>query len=231
MKKFKQIIHIGILKTLWFNYRYFKLKEAVFLPVILARDVQIRQCKRGFCKLLGGRGKFGVLRFGFGDRLSNYSQKSSIAISGKIIVVGSSIHAFGPGTRLVVSESGTLTIGENFTASVNNKILCYHSITIGNDNMWSFDNIIMDTDAHQILQEDGNVINKNKSILFGDHVWLGCRNIVLKGTIIPNGCMVASGSKLSCKFEKENCIITSHKTILKENIIWKRDRQFSFIHE
>lgn len=223
MEKLKQFLHTGFLKTIWFNFRYFKLNEAVFLPVLLARDVQIRQCKRGFCELLEG-GKFGVLRFGFCDRLTNYNQKSSLAISGKIIVVGSSIHAFGPGTRLVVTESGTLTIGDNFTASVNNRIVCHHSITIGDDNMWSFDNIIMDTDSHQILQEDGNVNNKNKSILFGDHVWLGCRNIVLKGTTIPNGCMVASGSKLSCKYEKENCIITSQKAILKENIKWKRDR-------
>jgi acetyltransferase-like isoleucine patch superfamily enzyme len=172
---------------------------------------------------VGGGAKFGILRFGFVDRQGNTDQKSCLAISGKVIIEGKGIHAFGPGIRLGIGKHGVLKIGNKFTASVNNRIICYNSITIGNDNMWSFDNVVMDTDVHQIMSNEGKLINRNGNIEFGNHVWLGCRNIVTKGTVIPDGCVVASGSKLSRQYEKDNCIITSHGKIIKENINWKRD--------
>ncbi len=171
---------------------------------------------------LGGV-KTGSLRIGFGDRQFNADTKSAISIKGKLVLKGNGVHAFGPGTTLSIGKYGILTLGNNFTASVRNRISCGYSITIGDDNMWSFDNVIMDSDAHQICDEQGNVINYNKEIVFGNHVWLGCRNIIMKGTVIPDGCMVASGSKISSKYTEPNCIITSGKKIIKQNIIWKRD--------
>jgi acetyltransferase-like isoleucine patch superfamily enzyme len=220
--KYRQILYVGFLKTLWFNFRYLPFKEAIHFPVLLSRDVQIRKCYRGFCSFVG-EVNFVTLRIGFGDRLGNVDQKSSIAISGKLIVEGNGVHAFGPGIRLGIGKHGVLKIGNNFTSSVNNRIICCNSITIGNDNMWSFDNVVMDSDVHQIMSNEGKLLNRNGNIEFGNHVWLGCRNIVTKGTVIPNGCVVASGSKLSRQYEKENCIITSHGKIIKENINWKRD--------
>ncbi len=89
--------------------------------------------------------------------------------------------------------------------------------------MWSFDNVIMDSDTHQICDEYGEISNFNKPIVFGNHVWLGCRNIVMKGSEIPDGCMVASGSKICGKYVDSNCIMTSGKRVIKHNIHWKRN--------
>lgn len=221
----RQFLHIGLIKTLWFNIRYLPFSEAICLPVLIARDVQIRKCKRGFCTFLGGA-KIGLLRFGFGDRDHNHDQKSSISINGKLILDGNGVHAFGPGTCLRIGKNGVLKIGNNFTCSVNNRIYCSTCITIGEDNMWSFDNVVMDTDSHIIFTCNGERANPNKGVVFGNHVWLGCRNIVLKGSIIPNGCVVASGSKLSKAYTEENCIITSNSKIIKQNIQWSRVSAF-----
>ena len=221
-KDFKQLLFVSILKTVWFNFRFFPLKEAFRLPVLLARRVQIRHCYRGFCKFQGGV-RTGVLRFGFGDRRFNADTKSAISINGKLVLKGNGVHAFGPGTTFSIGPNGILTIGNNFTASVRNRIACNCCITIGDDNMWSFDNVVMDTDAHLICDEHDSIINYNKPIVFGNHVWLGCRNVVMKGSEIPNGCMVASGSKITGKYTEPNCIITSGKKIIKTNIHWKRD--------
>lgn len=164
-----------------------------------------------------------MLRFGFGDRLLNADTKSAISIKGKLRLKGSGVHAFGPGLTLGIGKEGILTIGDNFTASVRNRISCSNSITIGDDNMWSFDNVIMDSDTHQICDEQEKVVNYNKPIVFGNHVWLGCRNIVMKGAAIPDGCMVASGSKITSVYTEPNSIITSNKKIIKSNIHWKRN--------
>lgn len=220
--KLKQILYIGFLKTLWFNFRYLPFSEAIHMPVLLARNVPIRHCRRGFCSFIGGGGT-GSLRFGFGDREYQPDSNSSININGKLILKGSGVHSFGVGTKLNIGKDGVLTLGQNFTASARNFISCCCAITVGDDNMWSFDNVVMDTDAHQICDKNDNVINYNKSIVFGNHVWLGCRNIIMKGSSVADGCMIASGSKICSKYAEPNCIITSGKTIIKRNISWKRN--------
>lgn len=41
----------------------------------------------------------------------------------------------------------------------------------------------MDTDFHKIKNEDGVQINTNSPVLIGDHVWIGCRALILKGLL------------------------------------------------
>lgn len=221
----RQILHIGLLKTIWFNFRYLPLKEALYLPIILARNVQIRSCRKHFCTFVDGV-KTGILRFGFGDRDHNYDRSSSLCIQGKIELVGKGVHAFGPGTSLRIGEKGILRIGSNFTCSVNNRIYCSNTILIGDDNMWSFDNVIMDTDSHTIYQTNGQISNPNREVVFGNHVWVGCRNIILKGAYIPKGCIVASGSVISKRYDAEDSIITSNGKVLKNDIKWSRTSAF-----
>lgn len=221
----RQLFHIGFIKTLWFNFRYLPLKEAIYLPVILARDVQVRSCRRGFCSFIDGT-KIGILRFGFGDRDHNYDRRSSLYIQGRIELIGKGIHAFGPGTCLRIGKNGVLRVGSNFTCSVNNRIYCSKEISIGDDNMWSFDNVVMDTDSHLIYETDGQVSNPNRELVFGNHVWVGCRNIILKGSNIPSGCIVASGSVITKRYDEEYSIITSNGKVIKKGVKWSRASAF-----
>lgn len=39
--------------------------------------------------------------------------------------------------------------------------------------MWSYDNIILDSDIHVITDMEGKQVNRPGQIIFGDHVWLG----------------------------------------------------------
>ena len=164
----------------------------------------------------------GVLRIGFGDRIHNPYIKSSIWIAGKLIVHGTGLHAFCMGTHLNIGKNGVMEIGDNFSASANNKIRCDCIIKIGDDNMWSYNNILLDTDAHQITDADGNIINHPRPIIFGNHVWLGCGCIILKGSKIPDGSIVASGSKIMHQYDEVNSIITTNKKVIKHNVRWNR---------
>ena len=58
----KDLFSVGIIKTVWFNFRYLPFKQAVHLPFVLARNVRLISCERGFCEFIGG---------GYKDRCCN----------------------------------------------------------------------------------------------------------------------------------------------------------------
>ncbi|MGK9369486.1 hypothetical protein ACSSWA_11350 [Melioribacter sp. Ez-97] len=37
-------------------------------------------------------------------------------------------------------------------------------------------------------------MNEDKPIQIGNHVWIGCWSVLLKGTYIADGCIVGAGS-------------------------------------
>ena len=222
MINLRKLFFIAPIKTIWFNFRFLPIKQAYKLPVFLSRNLVVITCHKGFCEFRDGV-KTGILQFGLGDLNYNVKYKGRLSIKGKMIINGRNFHSFGVGVNISVGSKGVLTLGDNFSASANNRIACSCAITIGDDNMWSFDNVIMDSDTHQICDGQGDVLNYNKPIIFGNHVWLGCRSIIMKGSEIADGCMIASGSKISGKYEEKNCILTSNKKIIKHNIYWKRD--------
>lgn len=149
-----------------------------------------------------------------------YGKKSLFSVEGKLIVKGDGYHEFAPGLSLAIAKDAVMEIGNNFSCSHNARITVFKRLVVGDDNMWSFDEIIMDTDAHLIFDVDGEMVSHNKDIIFGDHVWLGCRNIVLKGATIPSGCMVAAGSTVTSGIYPKESIITSKGKVIKEKIGW-----------
>lgn len=222
MRLLRKICRVSWLKSIWFNFRVFKFEQAIKLPVLLSRNVDVTHCYRGCCEIHGGC-KIGILRIGVSEIELYPDNRSILAIWGKIIIKGASPHLINSGTIIHVKPNAVLTIGDSFTCSGDTKIICFKSITIGDDNMWSFNNIIMDTDSHELFVNGKK--NINKEIIFGNHVWLGCGNIILKGSILPDNCVVASGSTITGKISKElkESSIVSTKGVIKENITWERN--------
>lgn len=211
----------GLFKSLWFNFRYLPFKDAINLPFVLSRYVKIEYCYKGFCEFVDGGGKSGI-RIGLGDRNVNYDKPSILNIRGKLIIKGRGFHLFSQGLELVIKQGAVMEVGDEFGVSDSARITVAKSLIIGDYNMWSYDNVIMDTDSHSIEDMDGNLLNPNQGVKFGNHVWLGCRNIVLKGTEIADGVVIASGSVINKSITEPNCIATSNGKILNRNINWNR---------
>ena len=49
-------------------------------------------------------------------------------------------------------------------------------------------------DSHSVTDLDGNRINNSKSVLFGDHVWIGNTVLIFKGSQIGVHSVIAGGS-------------------------------------
>jgi len=81
----------------------------------------------------------------------------------------------------------------------------------------------MDTDLHNIIKAGGKIVNLPRPIRIGDRVWIGCRNLILKGVNISDDVIIGAGSKITSDITRPNCIVgsTDKQRIIKENIHWE----------
>lgn len=77
----------------------------------------------------------------------------------------------------------------------------------------------MDTDFHRIYKNDV-LVNEDRSIEIGSHVWIGAKTLILKDSRIPDGVVVAAGSVVTKELDSDHSIYLGNK-VLSEKIEWK----------
>ena len=87
------------------------------------------------------------------------------------------------------------------------------NIEIGDNTLIGANTKIFDNDFHPINIESRNMNVQQKisakPIIIGKNCFIGCNAIILKGTILEDGCVVGAGSVVSGIFEK-NAIIAGN---------------------
>jgi acetyltransferase-like isoleucine patch superfamily enzyme len=100
------------------------------------------------------------------------------------------------------------------------------SISIGEDCMFSHRIEIRNGDSHAIYDEQSKLrINPAESVLIGNHVWLGADAKILKGSIVGDNSIIATGAIVAGKLAENNTIyagIPAKK--IKEGVNWERER-------
>lgn len=145
-------------------------------------------------------GKSHTLRFGNGVKLENVSFFFEKNDSDIIIGDGTWI---APGCELSAFD--------------------HSNIEIGKGSIFAKQCTIRTSDSHVIKNTDGDVINHPKSIMIGSHVWLGQQTFVLKGSIIPDGCIVGARSTVTAtlKAEQSSIIVGQPAKMIKNKIQWE----------
>ena len=126
---------------------------------------------------------------------------------------------------IVSSKGNKIIIGNNF--SMGDGVIMADAdsnIIIGNDCMFSDEIYIRPHDGHCIYDiNTKELLNDNKDIIIGNHVWVSNRCTILKGAKVGNNCVVGNSSLVNKKIEKNNCIIAGIPAkVVKENISWDR---------
>ena len=211
-------ILLSLPKTLRFNLHYFPLKTALRLPVFVSHRTFLRELHGKI--MLPENVNTAMIKIGFGD-VGHYDRKRSRSIwqvSGTVAFGGKA--SIGHGSKL--SVRGNLTLGADFNMTAESTIVCAHQISFGNDCLLSWDILIMDTDEHPIINQNGIRTNPDKPILVGNHVWIGCKCTLLKGTEIPNNTVVAAGTLSTSAFSGENQVIGGNPpAVLKSDVRWE----------
>jgi acetyltransferase-like isoleucine patch superfamily enzyme len=208
----------GIPKSIYVNFRLLPFKQAIKMPIIVSRKTTLSSLS-GSVSL--DKLKTGSIRIGFGNvELIDYQyQRTVLHISGHIHFDGKC--KIGLGSRIMVH--GYLKIGEGFLLSGNGTIICTQEIEIGSNTSFAWESLLMDTDEHPIYDKEKNIINPDKAIFVGNDVWIAARSMLLKGSYIPNGCIVGANSLITKKFTTQKAIIAGNpEKIIKEDVTWRR---------
>lgn len=161
-----------------------------------------------------------MIRIGFGD-VGHYDRKRSRSIwqvSGTVSFGGKA--SIGHGSKL--SVRGHLSLGAGFNMTAESTIVCATEITFGDDCLLSWDILVMDTDEHPLFNKEGERINADKPIVVGNHVWIGCKCVLLKGAELPNGTVLAAGTLLRSAFAEGQQVIGGNPpSVLKREVCWE----------
>lgn len=137
-----------------------------------------------------------MIRIGFHECSEcNSTDTTLLQIRGKLVFDGEA-HV-GRGSKIIVHKDAILELGDNFAISSSSTISCYKHIKFGKDIQFSWDCLVMDSDTHAILDEQGNRMNPDKDIVFGNNVWIGNGCMILKGATVPDVCVIGAKSVVS----------------------------------
>lgn len=223
MSIIKLLKKVNLWKTLYFNFHYFPFKTAIRIPVFIYWRSELYKMKGKIvidAPVSTGMIKFGSHGLGTQDLL--YS-RTMWEVSGTLVVKGNV--NIGRGSKISIGKNATLTLGEHFMITGNSEIICHKGITFGKHCLLSWDILIMDTDFHYVINAENQIINSPKPIIIGNHVWIGCRNTILKGVSIADNTIISANSTITRNVVESNCVIGGHGKsveVIKKDVNWKQ---------
>lgn len=97
------------------------------------------------------------------------------------------------------------------------------TIDIGNDCLFSGGIDIRTGDSHGIIDTTSQRLNYPRSVKIGNHVWLGQRVIVLKGTQIGDNSVIGAGAIVSKNVPANAIAAGVPAKVVKTGVTWVRD--------
>lgn len=228
MRKIKTVLKFGlsIFKTIYLNFKVLPFAQAIKFPILVSYRTKIIGVTPG-CIRINSQVKPFMIKFGFQDGtlgvpqtvLENYL---IFGKNGRAEFEGKATFACGISLRV---DSGFVKFGDNFSCNKCCFIACNSEMFFGRNVLIGWNTNIRDMDGHSVwkgARTDECLQMGEKPVHIGDNVWIAACVDILKGTTIPDGCIVAYRSCVNKKFETERSIIGGYPAkVLKENIYWQ----------
>lgn len=107
-----------------------------------------------------------------------------------------------------IKEDAIVTIGSAYINS-DAVILAAKEINIGKEVLISREVFIYDSDHHPLLDDNGNQTNPPRPVTIGDHVWIGLKCTVIRGSKIGDGAVISAGSLVAGKIRSGTMAVGS----------------------
>ena len=160
----------------------------------------------------------GILRIGI-DYVGfmHKADRTHLNLNGKLIFKNN--FSIGRGCRFDIGPKAEAIFGKGYVTA-NSNFIIMNGLHIGDGCAISWNCQFLDDDFHEVYYP-GKVKRENK-IKIGDHVWIGCNVSILKGSVIPDGCIVAANSVVTRQFDEKNALLAGNPaTVIKRNVEWK----------
>jgi acetyltransferase-like isoleucine patch superfamily enzyme len=129
----------------------------------------------------------------------------------------------GPGVHIYVSPGAELKIAGRLNSSgsgitCNTRIMVEKLVEIGTDCIIAWDVCISDSDLHDIKGA-----RRTAPVFIGNHVWIAHGSSIMKGAIIPSGCIVAAKSLVRSAIDSERALVAGAPAVVKRTgVEWSR---------
>lgn len=131
--------------------------------------------------------------------------------------------------KVLISTNCCLFIDEGISSPPNNKILIkiyeHKNVIIGSDCMFSEEITIRNSDTHLLYDSNtGLRLNESTSIYIGDHVWVGIKSSIFRGSTIGSGSIIGSNALVQGKQIPSNTSFAGVPAkLIRSDIFWSRE--------
>lgn len=174
------------------HFRFFKFKMNICKTIVYS--IKYKGCCVVGNSVISGMGgvKFTTPKSVLITGISGTTNVPTQLLINGVLVVNGCVD-FYKGSKVVIKPNASLSIQHGTYINEYSRIFCAQNITIGSDVAISWHVNIMDTDMHQIYDNDKQ-INCDKEIHIGNKVWIGVNTFVGKNTIISDHAIIGSNS-------------------------------------
>jgi len=124
------------------------------------------------------------------------------------------------GVRLSMGPGAKIFIGDNTYLADYAHVLSVDEVRIGKDCAISWHVLFMDTSSHPIAFGDQPPETRISPIVVEDHVWIGCRAVILKGVTIGEGAIVANNAVVTHDVPPRTMVGGNPAKVIKEEVSW-----------
>lgn len=189
--------HLNVFWTLYMNFRYFPLFQAIHVPIKCYGKIRVRSTE-GRIIISSDIVKSGIILIGVdptgyrtcGTTTLTLLKGSTWEVKGNISVYQGASVLVGRNARFVTDDK--VTIGDNA------EIICMDNIQIGEHSDITWDCQITDFASHPMRDIKSDEMHfMTKPVKIGSYCWIGNRTTIMPGTILPERIIVSSNSLLN----------------------------------
>ncbi len=227
-KQLKFYYSVNWIKTLYFNFKKFPFQIAKRLPVFFYGPVKFSSLSGQI--LINAPIKKAMIGFGQPYEMNTIHKGiAEINLSGTVTFKGHM--QFGKDYFLYIKKGAFCEFGHMASLASSGKIICAERINLGNYARLGSECQIIDTNFHTMLDtESGEVFKMTDPIQIGNYNFISNRVSIMKGTVTPDYCTIASNSLCTKDYSSlgENKLIGGIPCkLLKNNISrdWKGEME------
>ncbi|OAD90195.1 hypothetical protein A7A78_08090 [Aequorivita soesokkakensis] len=215
------------MKTYYFNYKKFPNSIAKKLPVFIYGKLKLSSIEGEF--IIDAPISKGMIGFGKSFEFPTTSKGvSELSLNGTFICKGNV--QIGKDVCIQIAKNAYFEMGHFSCLGSDIKVICKEKIVIKNFVRIGYQTQLIDTTIHQMIDTKGNTkLPMTAPIVLNSNTWIGNRTTIMKGTVTPEQCIVASNSLCNKDYTAygNNILIGGMPAkLLKEGIVrdWKGEQ-------